>query len=211
MFTAKITNWAQQLMGLLGPLLPPNTYLAGGTALTLHLNHRTSYDLDLYAPQQFNEQQIIQRFETEIPQFSLISQEWQTVIGSAKDTKISLFVYQYPLLEPPQPFKSILIASLSDIACMKLEAIGGRGLKRDFFDLYCICQLDTWSLQKVIDLTIQKYQRQESNLPHLFKSLTYFDDAETKSERAHIVDEVWQKVKQFFTQETPKVFAKYLT
>ncbi len=210
MFTEKIPVWTQDLMDILGPLLPENSYLAGGTGLALHLNHRSSYDLDLYVPKLFNEHEIVQKFEAGIPDFSLISQEWQTVIGSSKDTEISLFVYQYMLLEPTLSFKSIHVASLSDIASMKLEAVGNRGLKRDFFDLYTICQLEGWSLGKIVDLTIQKYHRKESDLPHLFKSLIYFDDAEQKPERAQIVDETWQNVKQFFLIETPQLLRKYL-
>lgn len=210
MFTNKIPNWTQELMGLLGPLLPPNTYLAGGTALALYLNHRSSFDLDFYSPHEFNEQLVLQRFEKEIPDFILVSSEWQTIIGGTKDTGVSLFVYRYPLLGETMSFKSIRVASLSDIAAMKLEAVGSRGLKRDFFDLYTICQLDGWSLEKVVDLAIKKYQRQESNIPHLFKSLVYFDDAESRPERAAIVDETWQKVKQFFSQEAPKALERYI-
>lgn len=210
MFTDKIPEWTQELMDLLGPLLPPNTYLAGGTGLTLHLNHRSSFDLDLYCPQEFDEQIVRQRFEQKIPDFSLVSSEWQTIIGGTRDTEVSLFTYQYPLLQPTIPFKSIQVASIPDIATMKVEAVASRGLKRDFFDLYTICQIEGWTLNKVIDLTVKKYDRQE-NVPHLLKSLVYFDDAETKPERAHIVDETWEKVKEFFQQETPKLVQKYIS
>ncbi|MDA1080032.1 MAG: nucleotidyl transferase AbiEii/AbiGii toxin family protein, partial [bacterium] len=153
---------------------------------------------------------ILQRSESEVPEFSLVSTSWQTIIGGSKDTEVSLFHYQYPLLEPTTAFNSLQIASLADLACMKLEAIGSRGLKRDFFDLYSICQLDGWSLQKVLDLTIQKYQRHSSNVPHLLKSLVYFDDAETKPERAKIVDETWTKIKAFFTTETSLLLSNLL-
>ena len=201
MFTDKIPAWTQELMELLGSLLPPNTYLAGGTALALHLDHRSSYDLDLYSPQEFDEQMIAQKFEQKIPDFKLVSSEWQTIIGGTRDTEVSLFYYQYSLLEPTTQFKNLQIASLTDLACMKLEAIGSRGLKRDFFDLYTICQLDDWNLKKVVDLTMQKYHRDNSNFPHLLKSLVYFDDAETKPERAQVMDETWNKVKKYFSTE----------
>jgi len=197
-------------MGILSPLLPHNSYLAGGTALALHLDHRSSFDLDIYSPMEFDVQDVVQRFEKYVPQFSLISTSWQTVIGGSKDTEISLFHYNYDLLEPTAEFNSLQIASLSDLACMKLEAIGSRGLKRDFFDLYTICQLETWSLQKVIDLTVKKYQRQTTDLPHVLKSLVYFDDAESKPERANIIDTTWNKVKAYFVAETNLVVSSFL-
>lgn len=50
-------------MGLLSPLLPEDSYLAGGTALALHLNHRQSYDLDIYTPQMFDENLMVRKLE----------------------------------------------------------------------------------------------------------------------------------------------------
>jgi len=202
MFANHIPLWTQELMGLLSPLLPKNSYLAGGTALALHLDHRSSFDLDIYTPEEFDTQEIIQKFEKSIPDFKLVSTGWQTILGGSRDTEISLFYYGYPLLQPTSDFNKMQIASIDDLACMKLEAIASRGLKRDFFDLYTICQLTDWNLKKVVDLTVKKYQRQNSDLPHLLKSLVYFDDAETKPERAKIVDSTWEKVKEYFVFET---------
>jgi hypothetical protein len=65
--------------------------------------------------------------------------------------------------------------------------------------------LEDWSLTKIVELTEKKFQRQGSNLPHLLKSLVYFEDAETKPERAKIIDEEWKAVKEFFIKETPLV------
>ncbi len=210
MFTDKIPSWTQQLMGILAPLLPDNSYLAGGTALALHLNHRSSFDLDIYSPNEFSVDVVSAQFDKEIPHFKLVSKNWQTIQGGSKDIEISLFYYQYPLLEPTQEFNQLEIASIEDLACMKLEAIGSRGLKRDFFDLYAICQLENWNLNKVLELTKQKYQRNETDVPHLLKSLVYFDDAETKPERAEIVDKEWEIVKKFFMRETPMVAKKVI-
>ena len=119
-------------------------------------------------------------------EFQLISTAWQTVTGISQDTEIRLFYYKYPLLEKPTIFRGVSVASVADIACMKLEAVGGRGLKRDFYDLYTICRLDDWSLEKVVALNRDKYGRKESDLPHLLKSLVYFDEAELTPERAEV-------------------------
>lgn len=205
MFTNKIPSWTQQLMGILAPLLPANSYLAGGTALALHLDHRSSYDLDLYSPTMFEVDTVGAQFEKSIPDFKLVAKNWQTIHGGSQDTEISLFYYQYQLLEPPTEFNTLQIASIADLACMKLEAIGSRGLKRDFFDLYTICQIEGWTLSKVLTLTMQKYQRQAADVPHLLKSLVYFDDAENKPERAEMVDSQWNAVKDFFVEETKRI------
>lgn len=210
MYTEKIPEWTQELMGLLGPILPENTYLAGGTGLTLYLNHRYSYDLDLYTPNKFATDRLISTFEKEVDDFNLISQSWQTVIGSSKDTEISVFLYEYPLIEETNTFNGLTIAGLLDIAAMKIEAIASRDLKRDFFDLYTVCQLQDYDLQKILTAVQNKYQRQHSDLPHLLKSLTYFDDAEKLPERAVISDGDWEKTKAFFIDKTPKLFDSLL-
>ena len=202
MFTDKIPENTKGLLAAISTSLPENAYLAGGTALALHINHRKSFDLDFYVPKEFSTEILLQRLTKNIPDFKLISTSWQTLIGASKDTEISFFYYKYPLIDKLSDYKDIKVSSIADIACMKIEAIVGRGLKRDFFDLYTICQLDGWNLKKVIDLNRKKYNRDDSDMPHILKSLTYFTDAEEMPERAEIVDAEWLIVKKYFSEET---------
>lgn len=173
----------------------------------MHINHRQSFDLDLYSREKFDLQQTQQRFETEIPSFKLISTSWQTIIGISAGTEISIFYYQYDLLEHTTEFSRIQVASVSDIAAMKIEAICGRGLKRNFFDLYTISKKENISLKEIIDLNQKKYNRSGSNLSHILKSLTYFDDAEKYSERADTIEPQWDTVKTFFMKETTEILS----
>lgn len=209
MFTDKIPANTLKLLGLLKTVTPPKSYLAGGTALALHLNHRSSYDLDIYSPESFEETRVSQQWQQAFPEFKLTLQDWQTVQGCVGDTDVSLFYYQYPLFKNPKLFENFPIASIEDIAAMKIEAIMGRGLKRDFFDLYCICTMTELSLIEVLKLNQKKYARDGSNLPHILKSLTYFEDANTKSERATEVEPMWNKVQQFFIKEVPSLIKSY--
>jgi predicted nucleotidyltransferase component of viral defense system len=201
MFTDKLTTTVTSLLEQIGDILPPGTYLAGGTALAMHLNHRSSFDLDFYCPQEFDIEMLKQRVESIYPEFSVISTSWQTLTGKYKDTEISIFYYKYPLLKPLTKWKSLNVASIEDIAVMKLEAIGGRGLKRDFFDLYKICVNKNWSIKDVLEMRNSKFPNAEASLPHIIKSLIFFDDAETRSERAEIVDKEWEMVKKFFREQ----------
>ena len=50
------------------------------------------------------------------------------------------FSYGYPLLEPVKTVENILFASLLDIGLMKMDAVIGRGSRKDFYDLYFINQ-----------------------------------------------------------------------
>jgi predicted nucleotidyltransferase component of viral defense system len=51
-----------------------------------------------------------------------------------------LIEYRYPLLAPPELRAGlpVPVASLDDLASMKLSAIAGRGAARDFWDLHTI-------------------------------------------------------------------------
>lgn len=211
MFEQRLTKSAKNILGLLGNITPTESYLAGGTGLALWLDHRNSYDLDIYSPVEFNLDEIKQRFVTQFPGFRLISSAWRTIHGYFEDTEISLFYYQYPLLEKPSFFLNFMIASIEDIAAMKLEAIAGRGLKRDFFDLYKIIKSTGWSLEHLIELSDKKYNRAGSFTPHLLRSLVYFDDAELAAERAVEVDNEWAAVKQFFINEVLMLSKERLT
>ena len=201
MFEQRLTENSRKILGLLKDVTPANSYLAGGTALALWINHRDSYDLDICSPIEFDIDETIEKFTKIIPNFELISKSWQTINGKYKDTNISLFLYRYKLLEPTTKFNNFQIASLKDILAMKLEAISGRGLKRDFYDVYMICNMQKWDLKEIIKINDEKYERFGSFTPHLLRSVVYFDDAERFSERSKEVENEWDRVKKFFVQQ----------
>lgn len=210
MFATRLSRDAQTALGILAPLLPPKTYLAGGSALALHLDHRQSYDLDLYTQQEFVVQQVVELWRNKIPQAIFNETGWQTIYGKFGDTDVSIFYYSYPLLEGTTQFNNVEIASVTDIAAMKVEAISGRGKKRDFFDLYTICQKMHWSLLQVMELNVKKYGQKKDTLAHNLKSLTFFDDADGDTERISLEAKEWEKVKEFFLLEAPKVIDHFL-
>jgi hypothetical protein len=74
-------------------------YLAGGTALALHLGHRTSIDLDFFTQSDFEEMTIINYLRT-IGDLRLDQMGKGTIIGELDRVRISLFKYPYRLLEP---------------------------------------------------------------------------------------------------------------
>ena len=201
MFEQRLTNNSKNILGLLKDLTPPNSYLGGGTALSLWINHRDSYDLDIYSPTEFDTDTMGDKFAKSFPEFELMSKSWQTIHGKSLDTNISLFFYEYKLLEETTDFLGFKIASLKDIAAMKLEAIAGRGLKRDFYDVYKIAKTQKWQLKDIIKMNDEKYDRYGSFTPHILRSMVYFDDAEKFSERSEDVEKEWENVKKFFIQE----------
>ncbi len=89
-----------------------------------------------------------------------------------KDIRCSFFTYPYPLLKKPTDEENLKIASMEDIACMKLSAITGRASNKDYIDLYFI--LKTLPLRKIFAFAEKKLPDLDLNL--LMKSLVYFED-----------------------------------
>jgi len=183
-------------------------YLAGGTALALRLGHRLSIDLDFFTLKEFNEDSISNLLKN-TGHFTLNRADWQTLIGSFETVKFSLFFYQYPLLKTSEIFfTKTPIASLEDIAAMKVGAISRRGRKRDFIDLYFLTKI--FPLKKAIDFYDKKYQDLASQRTHILKSLIYFTDAESEPTPRMIQPVNWSEVKKFFEEEVKKITQKQL-
>lgn len=175
-------------------------YLAGGTALALHVGHRRSVDLDFFVSELFNEEALLQRIQ-EVPGFSLVTRSPQTLHANIQGTKVSFLGYRYPLLFPLALFSGVPVADPRDIACMKISAISSRGTKRDFIDLYvAACQ---FGLNELLGLFQRKYVQTGYNKIHILKSMVFFDDAEKDPLPHMLVPLDWDAVKQFFRQEVP--------
>ena len=157
-------------------------YLAGGTALALQLGHRTSIDLDFYSFKKFPIEQIIHILTTNLPKIKIIGAAEGTIFGKFKKTEFSLFYYPYKLLKTPIPFKKTLLASIEDIAAMKVAAVIQRGTKRDFIDIYYL--LEKYPLKKLISLTLKKYPGYQEQL--ILRALIYFKEAEKKANKRPI-------------------------
>ena len=107
------------------------------------------------------------------------------------------------LIKKTISFKNINVASIADIAAMKIAAISERGTKRDFIDLYFILQKIT--IGRALNFYDKKYQKLSSNLIHIKKSLVYFQDAEKDPMPKMFFPVSWEKVKDFFRKEVKKL------
>ena len=72
-------------------------------------------------------------------------------------------------------YKTLNVASVIDIALIKVSALSSRGSKKDFLDLFFLRESLDWI--RLIGLFENKYSGSGYNLYHIIRSLTYFDDA----------------------------------
>lgn len=178
--------------------LPKGSYLAGGTAVAFHLGHRRSADLDFFTPEEFVETQWEQKLKNEFD-FKLLKRDWQTLIGYIDNVKISLFSYNYKQIAPLEFYKHTPIASLKDLAAMKLDAILGRGTKRDLIDIYFLSQ--KLNLKKLLNFYQEKYGNLEERELMLKKALVFFADANKDEMPDMLVKADWDSIKKWFVSE----------
>mgnify|MGYP001599868060 CR=1 FL=1 len=216
MFEEILSKTAKESLALLGGLESiKKSYLAGGTAAALQLGHRFSFDFDLFTPEQFEVKILAQLFQKELRNFKLERTAWGTIYGYIQESKtkknrFSFLYYQYPLLFPTQNYLGVNLAHLKDIGAMKIAAISDRGSKRDFIDLYFLCQKNILDIKETLSLYNQKYKTLEQNKIHILRSLTYFADAEKQTMPKMIKEVDWKKVQEFFTKEVKKISREIL-
>lgn len=186
-------------------------YLAGGTALALRLGHRVSLDLDLFSPD--NALGAGQRDAL----LDALKASGPLKIKEAKDgtchldlggTSVSLFHYDYPILVPPRPWRGLDLASLEDIAAMKLSAVLGRGSKKDFLDLHELCR--RLGVEPVMAAAARKFPLHADFPLQAARALVYFEDAEKEPMPRMLAAVSWEDVKAYFEGAIPKYVRAHL-
>jgi len=178
-------------------------YMAGGTALSLQLGLRKSVDFDFFVPHQFNSDQLYLQLKQICPNgISSVNIDGKgTCDVIMKNVQVSFFEYPYKTLYEynfDQEIPKLALASIGDIAAMKALAIGGRGSKKDFFDLYEIIRQTNYTIdQLVIDL-YNKYG-QNRDLSYIAMGLNYFEEADAEILPETFVKYDWNQIKEEFT------------
>ena len=151
--------------------------LVGGTALALQYGHRQSVDLDMFGPVQFDSLEI-RGILNQIGKLTVIKETSNIKVYLLDGIKVDLGT-------------GIRLASDKDIAAMKINAIEGRGSKKDFIDLYFL--LRHYTLQEILDFYCLKYP--ENSVFRAILSLSYFDDADTQMMPVMFEDDTWETIK----------------
>ncbi len=191
--------------------LPVDTYMAGGTAVAIYLNHRVSLDIDLFTDKEFYCSPIISSAGQNHNVTVTNAADRDTLLAIIDNIKFSLFNYPYPLLKPLviSPDYSIKLASPEDIAAMKVVAIIQRGIAKDFVDLKGLITAYDISLDFLISMIQAKYGVSEEYAYQIKKGLIYFDDAINSlgdvtlirdGEKIRMNNKEWKEVEEFFKE-----------
>ena len=166
--------------------------LFGGTALALQMGNRESIDLELFSTADFSSNEILSSLLNDY-QIVVNNQHTQTLISTINQVKVDFIKFHYPFIKPFVTIENIRMASIEDIAAMKLDAMTGRGDKKDFYDLFFLLQ--HYSIDDLFSFYSEKYPHQTTF--HVIRSLSYFEDAEIQPNPI-VFDKTitWEVVKQ---------------
>jgi hypothetical protein len=172
--------------------------LVGGTALSLLYGHRASIDLDLFTDTPFDRELIADKLSYTFPIFNHKEVKsprlFFTYIDNVKVDFVCTFErfsYDYNKIE------DIRFASIEEIIALKLNAIAGRGAKKDFWDLHEL--LNHYSF----DLMISFYQKRYPNnsIMMVLKSVPYFVEADLEPDPNCFKKISWETIKKEITKK----------
>lgn len=170
--------------------------LVGGTALALQYGHRSSVDLDLFGKIDIDGYEL----QSILSKYGVLKVENETKIIHQyyiDNIKVDVVNYPFEWISPIIEEDGIRLASPIDIAAMKVNAIEGRGTKKDFIDMYMLLQ--HYSLKEIIAFYQQKYPNY--SIFRALRSLTYFEDAEDQFMPRMFIEDTWENMKLYITNQ----------
>ena len=174
--------------------------LVGGTALALQYGHRSSIDLDLFGKIDIDAYEL----QEILSKHGMLRVENETKIIHQyiiDNIKVDVVNYPFEWITPMIEDEGVRLASPMDIAAMKVNAIEGRGTKKDFIDMYMLLQ--HYSLEEILGFYQQKYPNH--SVFRALRSLTYFEDAEDQFMPQMFVDDTWEDIKQFIVNKVKTI------
>lgn len=177
--------------------------LVGGTALALQYGHRQSVDLDFFGTLPEDKDVLID-VARRVGEVMVLNRSKIILQMVVNQIKVDFVDYsRYPWIDNPVIGDGFVLASDKDIAAMKINAIIGRGTRKDFIDVYALLQ--HYSLSEIMEFYKKKYP--EFSEYRALLSLTYFDDAEMQDMPVMFMDTPWETIKSGIV-EAVKIFQK---
>ena len=169
--------------------------LVGGTALSLLYGHRISVDLDLFSTIPFQNSDIISALKLKFEERFITEQKPPHfgIFCYIDDVKVDIVRHPHPIIRPQLQIDGIRMFSKEDIVAMKVQAILGRGKKKDFWDIAEL--LSDYSIEDFINFHKEKYHTQNLFIT-VPQAITYFIDAHESEDPICLKKQNWENVQQ---------------
>lgn len=195
---------AARLAGSLARACDLSRYrLAGGTALAWELGHRRSDDLDLFTRTPglldgAEQDRLAAALRTLDPDSPIDISHARTVHASLRGCKVSIF--ELPgrwLAEPVRVAEGLCLATVEEIAAMKLVAVSTRSAKKDFFDLHGLAARGYTAGRMFAALRGMYPGEIDRGVgSHVARALTDFSDAEVDPDPIVLDGTTWDEAKR---------------
>ena len=180
--------------------------LVGGTSLALQYGHRRSVDLDFFG-----------KTTEDVDELTGMMRECSNdlVKGSCtkriktyflNGVKVDVVNYDYKWIDDVVEEDGLRLASPKDIAAMKVNAVMGRGTKKDFIDVYFL--LKHYSFDELIQFYLQKYT--DGSEYRALLSMSYFADADPQPMPYMFQDVDWEMIKSEIKRRVEQYNRKHL-
>jgi len=183
------------------PLFAPFR-LVGGTSLSLQLGHRISIDIDLFTDAPYGSIDFMEIdaylrksfnyvFPAALP--TIVGMGVSYIVGnSAEDAfKLDLY-YTDTFVRDAVEAGNIRMASLEEIAAMKMDIVQRKGRKKDFWDIHELS--DTYSISEMIGFHKQRYPHNHDEVL-IRQNLTDFTGADEDFDPECLKGKAWELVK----------------
>ena len=174
-----------------------NMRLVGGTSLALQYGHRRSVDLDFFGETTEDVDELTEALKEQVEQVVVGGHSKRIKAYFLNGVKVDIVNYSYAWIDDPFIEDGFRLASPKDIAAMKVNAVIGRGTKKDFIDIYYL--LKHYSFCELMQLYLQKYP--DGSEYRALLSMAYFDDADPQPMPYMCEDVEWKTIKQRIRQE----------
>jgi hypothetical protein len=189
-------------------LAQPGFCLCGGTALALRLGHRVSQDLDLLTTRDFDSMALWNLLQDSISDAMLVERTTNTLHTTLAGVEVSFLKQSGIQIEARGDFAGVPVATLDTLAALKLNAVVGRGTRKDFVDLYTMCQ-NGWTIDSL--LAAAKTRAPKLNPTLILRSLTHFEDAERDPLPRMLAPYEWAAASKYFRQHVRAYMARELS
>ncbi|WP_114936459.1 nucleotidyl transferase AbiEii/AbiGii toxin family protein [Mucilaginibacter endophyticus] len=170
--------------------------LVGGTALSLLYGHRLSIDLDFFTDQPLDKEFIKETLNDNFDQVTSENDRFKSIYQCLiENIKVDFVSVKDPFTYSAQIIEGIPIADIRDLAALKLNAVKGRGVKKDFWDIAKL--LEFYSFEKLFQFYHDRYTYDDTFA--VIRSVVYFADAENTIAPESLDGMTWDKVKQTIT------------
>jgi hypothetical protein len=174
--------------------------LVGGTSLALQIGHRESVDIDMFGNIEILETEFLSELSN-YGDVTVLKKSRNILITAIDGIKVDFVNYKYPLLDSFLNIENVRLISKKDVAAMKLNAIAGRGSKKDFIDLFFLLQ--EFSLTEMLNLYNKKFSDGSEFM--VIKSLCYFTDADLEQTPVMYEEFDWENCKKVIREQVKQL------